>query len=241
MHDLALSRVPAPPSNPTARPVWCRWNPHGHAPLGIYTEPHFDFHFYTVPPEAVASITPGPCNGVSPLAWELANMPLPEQCFPGTGSNSTNYINVPERGVGGVSQGQQRAMDTLQCSGLPCCVLTSIKPRPSSTKGSIGRAQPLASMWKGTSLGLNAQAACLAAGSTCWALRTATQRSALVHRRSLSHVRAIDPGVLEPVRGASAWRAAPRMRGAEVGWWLQQWRERQARVHSLGGACAAKP
>lgn len=25
------------------------WNPHGHAPAGIYDRPHFDFHFYTIP------------------------------------------------------------------------------------------------------------------------------------------------------------------------------------------------
>ena len=25
------------------------WNPHGHDPMGVYTLPHFDFHFYTIP------------------------------------------------------------------------------------------------------------------------------------------------------------------------------------------------
>ena len=25
------------------------WNPQGHQPPGVYTVPHFDFHFYMVP------------------------------------------------------------------------------------------------------------------------------------------------------------------------------------------------
>ncbi len=24
------------------------WQPHGHPPVGVYTDPHFDFHFYTI-------------------------------------------------------------------------------------------------------------------------------------------------------------------------------------------------
>lgn len=34
------------------------WNPGGHEPPGIYDEPHFDFHFYLVPPSARAAIVP---------------------------------------------------------------------------------------------------------------------------------------------------------------------------------------
>ena len=34
------------------------WNPGGHEPPGIYDVPHFDFHFYTVPPAERAAIVP---------------------------------------------------------------------------------------------------------------------------------------------------------------------------------------
>ncbi len=34
------------------------WNPGGHEPPGIYDEPHFDFHFYTISPEERAAIVP---------------------------------------------------------------------------------------------------------------------------------------------------------------------------------------
>lgn len=36
------------------------WNPHGHEPPGIYTEPHFDFHFHMLEEETVKSIEGGP-------------------------------------------------------------------------------------------------------------------------------------------------------------------------------------
>ena len=34
------------------------WNPGGHEPPGIYDQPHFDFHFYTISPEERAAIVP---------------------------------------------------------------------------------------------------------------------------------------------------------------------------------------
>lgn len=33
------------------------WNPHGHEPMGIYTVPHYDFHFFTIPLHTVHNIT----------------------------------------------------------------------------------------------------------------------------------------------------------------------------------------
>lgn len=33
------------------------WNPQGHPPPGVYTVPHFDFHFYLITPEERARIT----------------------------------------------------------------------------------------------------------------------------------------------------------------------------------------
>lgn len=39
------------------------WNPHGHAPADVYDVPHFDFHFYFDPREAVERrIPPGECD-----------------------------------------------------------------------------------------------------------------------------------------------------------------------------------
>ena len=35
------------------------WNPYGHDPVGIYTVPHFDFHFYYVDEATQGSVTPG--------------------------------------------------------------------------------------------------------------------------------------------------------------------------------------
>lgn len=36
--------------------VSMHWNPNGHEPEGVYTLPHFDFHFYTTTPEEVLEI-----------------------------------------------------------------------------------------------------------------------------------------------------------------------------------------
>ncbi|MDF1505126.1 DUF5602 domain-containing protein [Roseisolibacter sp. H3M3-2] len=44
MYDLRLpARSPAP-----YQFVQLDWNAHGHPPMGVYTDPHFDFHFYTI-------------------------------------------------------------------------------------------------------------------------------------------------------------------------------------------------
>ena len=44
MYDLRLpAKSPAPYTF-----VQLDWNAHGHPPMGVYTEPHFDFHFYTI-------------------------------------------------------------------------------------------------------------------------------------------------------------------------------------------------
>ena len=36
--------------------VMIDWNPHGHPPAHVYTVPHFDFHFYTIPAATVEKI-----------------------------------------------------------------------------------------------------------------------------------------------------------------------------------------
>lgn len=35
------------------------WNPEGHPPAGVYTAPHFDFHFYALPKAEWTAIDPG--------------------------------------------------------------------------------------------------------------------------------------------------------------------------------------
>lgn len=38
------------------------WNPHGHAPPGVYDAPHFDVHFYMNANAERLAIRPGPCG-----------------------------------------------------------------------------------------------------------------------------------------------------------------------------------
>jgi hypothetical protein len=50
--------LPMPASGPKTgyRAVAVDWNPHGHPPPGIYTVPHFDFHFYAIDEAQVAKV-----------------------------------------------------------------------------------------------------------------------------------------------------------------------------------------
>ena len=50
------------------------WNPAGHEPDSVYTVPHFDFHFYTVPVEVRNSIMPNDPQ----YATKAANYPAPD-------------------------------------------------------------------------------------------------------------------------------------------------------------------
>lgn len=49
------------------------WNPMGHEPEGVYTLPHFDFHFYMQTEGQIMQIDGGP----DPEAWELAGTVFP--------------------------------------------------------------------------------------------------------------------------------------------------------------------
>lgn len=49
--------LPAEVSLPPYNHVAIDWNPHGHIPKGIYTVPHFDFHFYMLSPSQRDQIT----------------------------------------------------------------------------------------------------------------------------------------------------------------------------------------
>ncbi len=63
------------------------WNPFGHPPAGVYTVPHFDFHFYYITPEEQASVVPGP--DVVPVPSQF----VPKDYF------SPVPIAVPDMGV----------------------------------------------------------------------------------------------------------------------------------------------
>lgn len=64
------------------------WNPHGHEPAGVYTVPHFDFHFYSITEAAQDAIPPYEQDSV-----KFNNVPSAEY-FP------ANYFGIP----GGVPQ-----------------------------------------------------------------------------------------------------------------------------------------
>jgi hypothetical protein len=58
------------------------WNPNGHQPDGIYTLPHFDFHFYLQSLSERNSIDPGPCNGLDCADYERAVRAVPARYVP---------------------------------------------------------------------------------------------------------------------------------------------------------------
>jgi hypothetical protein len=62
------------------------WNPHGHEPEHIYDQPHFDFHFYTIPNKDRMAIGPND-------SMQFANAPATQYIPP-------VYMQIP----GGVPQ-----------------------------------------------------------------------------------------------------------------------------------------
>ncbi|WP_137285960.1 hypothetical protein [Halorussus salinisoli] len=67
--------------------VGLHYNPVGHAPPGVYTVPHFDFHFYTVEESTVESIPFG-----------LAAYDVPDEQFPPGYRLEDPRLIVPEMG-----------------------------------------------------------------------------------------------------------------------------------------------
>lgn len=58
-HSMYEYTLPLPRRNETPfRQVVLNWNPGGHEPPGIYDQPHFDFHFYTIDTLARKGILP---------------------------------------------------------------------------------------------------------------------------------------------------------------------------------------
>ena len=72
------------------------WEPEGHAPLGVYSDPHLDLHLYYTDQAAVESIGVGGCNRwgfLSQDAWYRSLKPVPIQCFP-TGAYTNTALAV---------------------------------------------------------------------------------------------------------------------------------------------------
>lgn len=77
--------VPLPTNNGLVKYVMVGWNPEGHPPMGIYTLPHFDIHFYmlddatrqTIPggPDPVAAKAPAP--GFLPADYAMDPVSVP--------------------------------------------------------------------------------------------------------------------------------------------------------------------
>lgn len=77
------------------------WEPEGHAPLGVYSDPHLDLHFYYTSKAAIEAIGVGSCNRygfLSQEAWFRALKPVPIQCFP-TGAYTNTALAVSGMGT----------------------------------------------------------------------------------------------------------------------------------------------
>ncbi len=77
MGNVLLLDLPAQNPSPY-KFVQFDWNPNGHEPEGVYTLPHFDFHFYTVPVEVRNSIDPADPR----YAQKAANYPAAQYRYP---------------------------------------------------------------------------------------------------------------------------------------------------------------
>jgi hypothetical protein len=79
MANMNMFLLDLPAQNPTQYTfVQFDWNPAGHEPAGVYTFPHFDFHFWTAAKEVRESIVPGSPD----YAVKAANFPAPEYRYP---------------------------------------------------------------------------------------------------------------------------------------------------------------
>ncbi|HEU4630559.1 MAG TPA: DUF5602 domain-containing protein [Gemmatimonadaceae bacterium] len=77
--------LPMPEGNPTPyRFVGLGWNPVGHVPPGVYDQPHFDFHFYTMSEADHATILPTDPQ----FDAKAAHRPAPQFTPPG-------YVQLP--------------------------------------------------------------------------------------------------------------------------------------------------
>lgn len=76
------------------------WEPHGHPP-GPYLVPHFDFHFYLIPPRERLAIDCSDSSKPStlPSAYSMPDEALPPELVALTGVETLIGICVPEMGM----------------------------------------------------------------------------------------------------------------------------------------------
>jgi len=89
---VKLPRVDRPPTTTPYKFVQFDWNPNGHEPDSVYTVPHVDFHFYTVPVEVRNSIVPS-AQGYAQMA---ANKPAQQYWYPFHVDAATLGGGIPE-------------------------------------------------------------------------------------------------------------------------------------------------
>jgi len=58
MDNMFTLQLPEKASVTPFRHIGLDWNPSGHEPAGVYTHPHFDFHFYTISKDERMTIPP---------------------------------------------------------------------------------------------------------------------------------------------------------------------------------------
>ena len=96
MANMHMYTLDMPARNPSQyKFVQFDWNPKGHEPDSVYTLPHFDFHFYTVPVEVRNSIVPSDPR----YAQKAANYPGAEYRYPFYLDAATASGGVPAAAV----------------------------------------------------------------------------------------------------------------------------------------------
>ena len=96
MANMHMFTLDMPANNPSQyKFVQFDWNPKGHEPDSVYTLPHFDFHFYTVPVEVRNSIVPSDPR----YAQKAASYPGAEYRYPFYLDAATASGGVPAAAV----------------------------------------------------------------------------------------------------------------------------------------------
>jgi hypothetical protein len=91
------------------------WEQMGHPP-GAYLTPHFDFHFYLIPPAEIAAID---CVDVTkpavlPTAFGMPDIPLPPEMAKMTGVPSLIGLCVPKMGMHAVLASDLERKDAFE-------------------------------------------------------------------------------------------------------------------------------
>ncbi|GGK78519.1 hypothetical protein GCM10011405_27980 [Rufibacter glacialis] len=92
MYTLAL---PAQADQTLYDHVMLDWNPQGHDPGPLYGAPHFDLHFYMIPPDQVANIQGSAATDQMPAAqFRPQNYMITPGIVPGMGAHWIDFTDV---------------------------------------------------------------------------------------------------------------------------------------------------